>query len=139
LIGHVSGAPAGAEGQTGSSMGIVFDKTLTRDGHEIPLRNVGIQAVAAAEPSAAGSAGDADTMMGATGGAGASRGGGLLGRPSGAVGATVGSDSSTASSGAGSLAGGGSGALQAAPGAMGGLDAAGLLTTAARVSLACAA
>jgi hypothetical protein len=129
LIGHVSEAHAGAEGQTGSSMGIVFDKAVTRDGHEIALRDVGIQAVAAAEASAASRAGDADTLRGAGGGARASRGGGVLGRTSGAVGATVGSALSTASSGAGSLAGSASGALEAGSGAMGGLDAAGLLTT----------
>ena len=103
FIGHVSEAHAGAEGQSGSSLGIVFDKVVTRDGHEIPLRNVGIQVVAAAEPSAASSAGDAGTLMGATGGAGPSRGGGLVGRTSGAVGATVGSGLSTASGGAGCL------------------------------------
>jgi len=116
LIGHISEAHGGAEGQTGSSMGIVFDKAVTRDGHEIALRNVGIQAVAAAEASAASRAADADTLRGASGGARVSRGGGVLGRTSGAVGATVGSGLSTASSGAGS-------------GAMGGPDAAGLLTT----------
>ena len=49
LIGHVSDPRAAADGQAGSSMGIVFDKAVTRDGREIPLRNVGIQAVAAAE------------------------------------------------------------------------------------------
>ena len=55
LMGHVSDAHTAAEGQAGSSVGIVFDKAVTRDGHEIALRNVGIQAVAAAgqaEPQA---------------------------------------------------------------------------------------
>ena len=66
-------------------MGIVFDKVVTRDGHESPLRNVGIQAVAAAEPSAASSAGNAGPLMGATGRAGPSRDEGLLGHASGAV------------------------------------------------------
>jgi len=127
LIGHVSDAHAAAEGQAGSSMGIVFDKAVTRDGHEIPLRYLGIQAMAAAEASAASSAGDAGAMMGAAGRAGMSRGGGLLGRTTGAVGGTVGSGLG-ATGGVGSLAGGASGALQAGPGAMGGLDAAGMLT-----------
>jgi ribonuclease E len=126
LIGHVSDAHAAAESQTGSSMGIVFDKAVTRDGHEIPLRNVGIQAVAAAEASAASNAGDAGAMAGAAGGAGTSRGGGLLGRTTGTVGGTVGSGLGAAG-GVGSLPGG-SGALQAGPGAMGGLDTAGMLT-----------
>ena len=35
-----------AEGQTGSSMGIVFDRVLTRGPHEIPLRNLRVQAAA---------------------------------------------------------------------------------------------
>jgi hypothetical protein len=126
LIGHVSDARAAADGQAGSSMGIVFDKAVTRDGREIPLRNVGIQAVAAAETSAQSTAGDSGAMMGASGGA-ASRGGGLLGRTTGAVGGTVGSGVGT-TRGVGSLAGGATGALQAGPGAMGGLDAAGMLS-----------
>src|SRR5205807_5779799 len=91
LMGHVSDAHAAAEGQPGSSMGIVFDKAVTRDGHEIPLRDVGIQAVAAAEASAASTAGDAGAMMGAAGGAGMSRGGGLRGRRTGTVGGAGGS------------------------------------------------
>ena len=127
LMGHVSDAHVAAEGQAGSSMGIVFDKVVTRDGHEIPLRNVGIQAVAAAEASAASSAPDAGAVMGAAGGAGMSRRGGLLGRTTGTVGGTVGSGLGAAG-GVGSLAGGASGVLQAGPGAMGGLNAAGMLT-----------
>jgi hypothetical protein len=127
LIGHVSDAHAPTGGQAASSMGIVFDKAVTRDGHEIPLRNVGIQAVAAAEASVASSAGDAGAMTGVGGGAGMSRGGGLLGRTTGTVGGTVGSGLGAAG-GVGSLAGGAAGTLQAGPGAMGGLDAAGMLT-----------
>jgi hypothetical protein len=123
----VSDAHAAAEGQAGSSVGIVFDKAVTRDGHEIALRNVGIQAVAAAEASAVSSAGEAGAMTGAGGAAGMSRGGGLIGRTTGAVGGTVGSGLGAAG-GVGSLAGGAAGTLQAGPGAMGGLDAAGMLT-----------
>ena len=130
LMGHVSDAHAAAEGQAGSSVGIVFDKAVTRDGHEIALRNVGIQAVAAAEASAASSAGEVAPMRGAMtsagGGAGMSRGAGLLGR-TGAVDGTVGSGLAAAG-GVGSLAAGAAGTLQAGPGAMGGLDAAGMLT-----------
>ena len=126
LIGHVSDARAAADGQAGSSMGIVFDKAVTRDGREIPLRNVGIQAVAAAETGAESTAGDAGAMTGAGGGAG-SRGGGLLGRTTGAVGGTAGSGLG-ATRAVGSLAGGATGALQAGPGAIGGVDAAGMLS-----------
>jgi hypothetical protein len=53
LMGHVSDTHAAAEGQAGSSVGIVFDKAVTRDGQEIALHNVGIRAVAAAEASVA--------------------------------------------------------------------------------------
>src|SRR3989440_11526622 len=80
LTGHVSDAHAAGEGHAGSSMGIVFDKAVSRDGYETSLPNVGIQAVAAAEASAASSAEDAGAMMGAAGAAGMRRGGGLLGR-----------------------------------------------------------
>src|ERR1700724_745170 len=84
LIGHVSEAHAATEGQAGSSMGIVFDKAGTREGREIPLSNVGIRALAAAEASALGGVEDTGTLGGAGGGAGASRsGGGLLGRTPG--------------------------------------------------------
>jgi hypothetical protein len=130
LVGHVSEAHARGEGQAESAVGIVFDKAVTRDGHEIPLRNVGIRALAAAEGSAAASAGDAGSMMGAgatgTGGmTSAARGGGLLGRT--AV-PTVGSSVGAVGSATGSLAGNAAGALQAGPGAVGGLDASGLLS-----------
>src|SRR5205823_692647 len=72
LTGHVSDAHAAGEGHAGSSMGIVFDKAGSRDGYETSLPNVGIQAVAAAEASAASSAEDAGAMMGAAGGPGMS-------------------------------------------------------------------
>ena len=91
LRGHVSDAHTAGEGHAGSSMDIVFDKAVSRDGYEALLLNVGIQAVAAAEASGASSAEDAGAMMGAAGGAGMSRGGGVLGRASGSVGGTVGS------------------------------------------------
>jgi hypothetical protein len=93
---------------------------VTRDGHEIPLRNVWIQAVATAEASVASRAGDAGAMTGAGGGAGMSRGGDFLGRTTGAVGGTVGSGLG-APGGLGSLAG--DGTLRAGPGATAGLDA----------------
>jgi len=40
---------ARGEGQTGSAVGIGFDKAVIGSGHEIPLRNVDISAVAEAE------------------------------------------------------------------------------------------
>jgi len=93
-------------------------KVVTRDGHEIPLRSVAVQAVAAAEACTSGSARDAPAMMGAGGDDGMSRGGGLLGRTTGAAGGTAGSGLGAAAGG-GSLAGGAGGALQAGPRAVG--------------------
>lgn len=135
LVGHVSEAHARGEGQADSAVGIVFDKAVTRDGHEIPLRNVGIRALAAAGGSAAASTGEAGSTMGAgamgAGGMAAGRGlggGGLVGRTAGGVGGTLGSGVGAAGGVTGSLAGSTTGALQAGPGAVGGLDASGLLT-----------
>jgi hypothetical protein len=45
------------EGQADSPVGIVFANAVTRDDHEIPLRNVAIRAVAAAAAEGAASAG----------------------------------------------------------------------------------
>lgn len=134
LVGHVSEAHARAEGQTGSALGIVFDEALTKDGGEIPLRNVGIRALAAAEGAAAGSIGGSGMTMGGSGvGAGGmpvghSGGGGLLGRTTGTVAGTVGGELSAVGGTSSSLAASTGGALQAGPGAAGGLDASGLLT-----------
>ena len=131
LVGHISEVRARGDGQASSAIGIAFDKAVTRDGREIPLRNVGIRALAAAE-GAASRAGDSGTMMGAgaVGGGGMASGrggGGLVGRPSGAVGGTLGGGLGTAGAATGSLGGTTRGALQAGPGAVGGLDASGML------------
>ena len=128
LVGHVTEAHARAAGQANSAVGIAFDKAVTRDGHEIPLRGVGIQAVAAAEAAVSGSAMDAGGMMGAGGSAGSARGTGLLGRTAGAAGATVGSGVGTVG-GAGAIAGNAGAALRPGPGAVGGLNAAGMLNS----------
>src|SRR5439155_337621 len=55
-------------------------------------------------------------------------GGGLVGRTTGAVGSTAGAGLGAAGGAAGSLAASGAGVLQAGPGAVGGVDASGLLT-----------
>lgn len=137
LMGHVAQTQTHGEGEAASSMAIVFDKAVTKDHHEIPLRSVAIQAVAAAEGAGAASLGETGGMMGANGGVGAgggmggSRGsglgGGLVGHTTGALGGTLGSSAGGVAGGTGSLAATGAGALQAGPGATGGLDATGLL------------
>jgi hypothetical protein len=130
LVGHISEAHARGEGQADSAVGIVFDKAVTRDGHEIPLRSVAIRAVAAAEGAASAGITDSVMMTGSGGGMAPGRagGGGLVGRTTGAVGGTVGGGLGAAGSATGSLAASGVGALQAGPGALGGVDASGLLT-----------
>lgn len=56
-------------------------------------------------------------------------GGGLVGRTTGSVGGTVGGVAATSAGVAGSLEGNAGNAIQAGPGAVGGLDASGSLTT----------
>ncbi len=131
LVGHVTEARARGDGQASSAVGIAFDKAVTKDGREIPLRNVGIRALAAAEDAGAASVGDSGMMMGASGigrGMAARGGGGLIGRTTGSVGGALGGGLGTAGGAMGSLGGSTAGALQAGPGAIGGLDASGLLT-----------
>jgi hypothetical protein len=130
LVGHVSEVHARGEGQADSAVGIVFDRAVTRDGHEIPLRNVAIRAVAAAESAMSAGVGDSGMMTEPRGGMSGGRagGGGGVGRTTGAVGSTVGAGLSAAGSATGSLAASGAGALQVGPGAVGGVDASGLLT-----------
>ena len=69
LVGHISEVRARGDDQASSAIGIAFDKAVTRDGREIPLRNVGIRALAAAEGVGSASAGDSGMMMGGGGGA----------------------------------------------------------------------
>ena len=130
LVGHVTEAHARAAGQANSAVGIAFDKAVTRDGHEIPLRDVGIQAVAAAEGAMAGSVMDGGGMMGAGGAARTAPAGGIgvLGGATGAAGAVVGPGLGAAG-GAGTLAGNAGAVLRGSPGAIGGLNAAGMLSS----------
>src|ERR1700730_16351297 len=46
IIGHVTQASARSAGQPNSSLGLVFDKAILKNGQEIPL-NAGVQDVAA--------------------------------------------------------------------------------------------
>src|SRR5712664_805277 len=67
LVGHVTQASARGKGQSESSLGIVFDKAILKNGQEIPW-NAGIQALASAQSSASAAGSDMDTMgsMGAS-------------------------------------------------------------------------
>src|SRR3989475_8694835 len=72
LVGHVTQASARAKGESESSLGIVFDKAILKNGQEIPL-NAGIQAIASAESTASAAGPDIGTM-GGTGGSAAGSG-----------------------------------------------------------------
>src|SRR6266566_5315100 len=139
LVGHVTQASARAKGESESALGIVFDKAILKNGQEIPL-NVAIQAIASAQSSASEAGADLDTM-GGTGappaaGSGMSGGRGALGGVASAAGGAVGAVSNTAANVGGAAGGAVNSATNAAgsvagtsKGAVGGLNAAGQLTS----------
>ncbi len=138
LVGHVTQASARAKDESESSLGIVFDKAILKNGQEIPL-NVAIQAIAAAQTSVAAGGGDIDTFSGAgasAAGSGAAGGRGALGGVTSAAGGAVGTVTNTAAN-VGGVAGGtvnsaanaGGSIAGASKGAVGGLNAAGQLTS----------
>jgi len=138
LVGHVSQASARAKGESESMLGIVFDKAILKNGQEIPL-SVGIQAIAAPQSNASAAGSDIDTMggMGASAaGSGMAGGRGGLGGVTSAAGGAVGAVTNTAAN-VGGAAGGavnsaanaGGSIAGASKGAVGGLNAAGQLTS----------
>ena len=138
LVGHVTQASARAKGESESTLGIAFDKAILKNGQEIPL-NVAIQAIAAAQSSASAAGSDLDTFGGAgasAAGSGAAGGRGGLGGVTSAAGGAVGTVTNTAAN-VGGVAGGtvnsaanaGGSIAGASKGAVGGLNAAGQLTS----------
>src|SRR5713101_746607 len=138
LVGHVTQASARAKGESESSLGIVFDKAILKNGQEIPL-NVAIQAIASAQSgvSAAGSDFDNVGSLGASAaGSGAGGGRGALGGVTSAAGGAVGTVTNTAAN-VGGVAGGtvtsaanaGGSIAGTYKGALGGLNTAGQLTS----------
>jgi len=134
LVGHVTQASS-VSGSAESTLGIMFDKAVSKDGHELPL-NSSIRAIGAAQSEsefereslgAAGGVGGSPTMTRSPGALGGSVAGtasgamGGLGRGVGGVGGSVG----TTVAGAGSLA-------THSPGAIGGLSASGALQSGSR-------
>jgi hypothetical protein len=87
LVGHVTQAQARSKDQSESDLGIVFDKAVMKNGQEVPLNGT-IQAVAAAQNTAAAANSVDDSGIGAGSMAGGSAGaaGGLAGGRSGPVG-----------------------------------------------------
>jgi hypothetical protein len=142
LVGHVTQASARAKGDSESALGIVFDKAILKNGQEMPLTVV-IQALASGQSAVAANAGDDMAAMGGAGGSamgsGRAAGGGALGGVTSTTGGAAGTVTNTAA-GANSVAGGAvnstvhsaTNTAVAGPGATGGLNAAGQLTSNSR-------
>src|SRR5258708_1297482 len=132
LIGHVTECKQRSKEEKESALGIVFDGAILKSGQEIPL-NVTVRALAAAQTAAATSFGGDDLAAGG-GAVGSARrsGGGAPGGVRSTAGAATGAVTNTAA-GAGGVAGGAVNstvnAAGAAHGAVGGLNAAGQLTS----------
>lgn len=138
LVGHVTQASARAKGESESALGITFDKAILKNGQEIPL-NVAIQALASAQSSASAAGPDLDAFPGAgasAAGSGAAGGRGALGGVTSTAGGAAGAVTNTAASVGGVAAGTANAATSAggsvigrSKGAIGGLNAAGQLTS----------
>src|SRR5215472_15075388 len=138
LVGHVTQASARTKGEAESSLGIVFDKAILKNGEEIPL-NVAIQALASAQNSALAAGSEMDSMGGLSGSAaGSGMAGGRGG--SGGVPSTAGGAAGTVTNAAANVGGAAGGAVNsttnaagnvagASKGAVGGLNSAGQLTS----------
>jgi hypothetical protein len=132
LIGHVTECKQRSKEEKESALGIVFDKAILKNGEEIPL-NVTIRALAAAQSAAATSAGG-DELSAGGGAMGSARasGGGALGGVRSTAGAATGAVTNTAANAGGVASGAVNSTVNAAGatrGAVGGLNAAGQLTS----------
>ena len=134
LVGRVTQAQARTKDQAESSIGIVFDHAVLKNGQQVPF-NASVQAIAAAQSAAAASAGSDELAgSGAAMGAaqGSARGGGLAGGVTSTAGAATGSVVNTAASlpaNAGGTAGGAVNAATRSTGAVGGLTSTGRLAS----------
>lgn len=138
LVGHVTQASARAKGEAESSLGIVFERAILKNGQEIPL-NVAIQALASAQSGASAAGDQTDTMGGLSGsaaGSGVAGGHGGLGGVTSAAGSAAGTVTNTAANVGGAAGGAANSTTSAAgnvagasKGAVGGLNAAGQLTS----------
>jgi hypothetical protein len=123
LVGHVTEAKERAKGQSESSLGIVFDRAVLKDGREIPVHAV-IQSIAAAQSSAAAGGDDlfaSGSAMGsgraATGAVSpAPRSGGLVSGATSTAGGAVGGAANTAGGTVGSTVNGATSATTGAAG-----------------------
>ncbi len=130
LVGHVTEAQARAKGQADSSVGIIFDHAVLKNGEQIPF-NASVQAIAAARSAAAASAGS-DDLAGSGSAMGVTqtnaRGRGLAGGVTSTAGAATGTVVNTATT-LPANAGGSVGAATRSAGAVGGLNSAGRLAS----------
>jgi hypothetical protein len=132
LVGHVTECKQRSKEEKESAMGIVFDKAILKNGEEIPL-NVSIVAVSAAQTAASSAIGGDDLSAGG-GAVGSARGsgGGALGGVRSTAGVATGAVTNTAAN-AGGVGGGAlnstANTAGATRGAVGGLNAAGQLTS----------
>jgi len=142
LIGHVTQASTRAQGESQSTLGIVFDKAILKNGQEMPL-NANIQALAAAQTVASAGGSELDAVGSGGGSVARSDGGGGRGGALGGVTAAAGGAVSGVTNTAANVAGTAGGAVNATTGAaagvagtsrgaVGGLNAAGQLTSNSR-------
>jgi trimeric autotransporter adhesin len=138
LLGRVTKASSRAKGEAESSLGIIFDKAILKNGEEVPL-NVAVQALASAQSSASAAGDQMDTMGGLAGsaaGSGMAGGRGAIGGVTSAAGGAAGTVTNTATTAGGAAGGAVNRTTNAAgrvagasEGAVGGLNAAGQLTS----------
>jgi hypothetical protein len=136
LTGHVTQAQARGEGNADSSLGLMFENAVLKNGQDAPI-HVAIQALAAAETATSAAMADDQIMSSGSGagsiaGSGRAPGGGLLG----GVGSTAGGTVGAAGSSVGNVGNTANGALNttthtaaSATGNAGGLNAAGMLSS----------
>jgi len=139
LEGHLTQVQSRSKEDSQSTLGIAFDRAVLRNGEEMPL-HVGIQALAESQGAAESSVGDdADTMPAPSIGGAAHASGGLIGGAAHTAGGAVGGAASmtgNATGVVGGVAGDAGGAVGSTVGGatrttaeVGGLDAAGRLTS----------
>ena len=100
LVGHVTEVKSKGKGDANSSLGIVFDHAVLKDGQQVPMNSV-VQALAAAQTSSVTSLGD-DNFGAASGGSLASSGG-VVSRGGATGGGLVGGVASTAGAATGTV------------------------------------
>jgi hypothetical protein len=139
LVGHVSETEVRTKDHAQSSVGIVFDDAVMKNGEQLPF-HASIQALAQTQVATEAAVDDGGMMAGgaASAGAGATARGGLLGGTGSAAGSAAGSAGALAGGvdrsvgSVGGAVGGATSATGSVAGNVGGLDAAGRLTSSSR-------